>query len=161
MGKEASLDIAFPLIAKWEGLHKKLPNGLYGPYLCPALVWTIGYGSTRLEDGSRVAENTAPITAEYAEFLLRHEMEGCQNSALVLSPNLSLYPARLAAITSFIYNLGSGNYRISTLRAKINAGEFLEASKQIKRWVWAGGRKLPGLIARRNEEAELLWPSQT
>ena len=147
------------LIAKWEGLHKKRPDGLYGPYLCPALVWTIGYGTTRFPDGTPVSQATDPITREQAAFLLRYEVGRCENSALVLSPNLSLYPARLAAITSFIYNLGSGRYKASTLRRKINAGDFQAASQEINKWVWGGGKKLPGLIARRLEESKLLWPT--
>ena len=147
--------VAIDLVKKWERLHKVGKDGLIYAYLCPALVPTIGYGTVvpSLDYG--------PITKEHAEELLLDELERCQNSALVQSPNLSAYPNCLAAITSFIYNLGAGRYKASTLRRKINAGEFQEASKEIKKWVWGGGRKLPGLVARRLEESKLIWPSQT
>ncbi len=160
MGTDSTaLDLAYPLIARWEGIHKKGPDGRYHPYLCPALVWTIGVGSTRWFDGTRVTKDTPSIDIIQARALCRLEMEGCQDSALVLSPNLSLYPTRLAAIISFIYNLGAGNYKSSTLRRKINAGDFQAASEEIKKWKWAGGRILPGLVARREEESK--WLLQT
>ena len=151
MGTPAtSLDLARELVKKWEGLHKVGPDGLVYAYFCPALVPTIGYGTVV------PSISFGPITKETAERFLDAELERCQNASLVYSPNLSLYPVRLAAITSFIYNLGRGRYQASTLRRKINANDFTAASQEIQRWVWAGGRKLPGLIARRQEEARWL-----
>jgi len=74
--------------------------------------------------------------------------------ALRLSPTLT--GDRLVAISSFIYNLGPTRYASSTLRRRVNAGTWPEARREICRWVFGGGRKLPGLILRREAEAALL-----
>ena len=152
-------DLAVELVKKWEGLHKvDKATGLVHPYVCPAGVWTIGYGSTRLLDGSNVLPSTPPITKEQAEELMKFELEKCVRTALFLSPILQWSQSRLSAISSFIFNLGWPAYRASTLRRKVNEQEWEEAAEQIQRWVFAGGRKLPGLIARRKDEAQYLCP---
>jgi lysozyme len=63
-------------------------------------------------------------------------------------------PASQPALTSFVFNVGSGNYCSSTLARKSNAGDHVGACKELYRWVYAGGRVLPGLIKRREAEAE-------
>jgi lysozyme len=63
---------------------------------------------------------------------------------------------RLAAISSFIYNLGAGAYRGSTLRKRINASDWEGAKEQIIKWNKAGGKVLRGLTKRREAEAALL-----
>lgn len=158
MGQEVIIpDNAVELVKKWEGFHRVDPEtGLARPYLCPANVWTIGYGSTRLADGSRVAPDTPPITREQADDLMRLELTRCVSSALALTP--TLYGEKLGAIASFIFNLGAGRYKASTLRRKVAEGDWEEAANQIQKWVFAGGRRLPGLVARRKDEAKYLWP---
>lgn len=59
------------------------------------------------------------------------------------------------ALVSFTYNLGSGVLQRSTLRRKVNAGEHEDVPAEFIRWVWGGGKKLPGLIARRAAETML------
>lgn len=59
------------------------------------------------------------------------------------------------ALVSFTFNLGSGALQRSTLRRKLNRQEYRLAAKEFSRWVWAGGKKLKGLIRRRQAEAEL------
>jgi lysozyme len=147
MGTERT---ALGLIKKWEGLHKVGKDGLVYAYLCPALVPTIGYGT--------VVPSLAfgPITKEVAERLCLIDVERSKKAGLAMSPILNEHPTKLDAITSFIYNLGQARYRQSTLRRKINEGDFQAAAFEINRWVWGGGRKLPGLIARRAEEAQWL-----
>jgi lysozyme len=147
---------AIELVKKWEGLHKKGPDGLIYPYLCPAGVWTIGYGSTRLLDGSRVRHDTSPLTPEECEELMLTELGSCVRHAVRLSPGLSVNETALGAISSFIFNLGAGNYARSTLRRRVNEERWDEAATEIKKWVWGGGRRLPGLIARRLDEADYL-----
>ena len=150
---------AIALVKKWEGLHKVKNDGLVYPYLCPAGVWTIGYGSTRHFDGSRIRADTAPLSPEECEQLMLIELRRCVVYALKNSPALLYHDEALGAISSFIFNLGSGNYYRSTLRRKINEADWVSARQEIRKWVWAGGRRLPGLIARRNEEAEYLYPN--
>jgi len=64
-----------------------------------------------------------------------------------------------AALSSFVYNFGSGAFRASTLRRKINAGDFDDVPYQMSRWNKAGGRVLRGLTRRRAAEVEL-WDKQ-
>lgn len=144
---------AVSLVKKWEGFRAK-------PYLCPANVWTIGYGTTRLPDGTPVGPDTPEVTEAEAEELMRHELERCVRSALFRSPILQWFPERLGAIASFIFNLGPGRYAQSTLRRRINQQDWESAFEEIQRWVYAGGRRLPGLIARRKEEASYLSASR-
>jgi len=147
---------AIGLVKKWEGLHKKGLDGLVYPYLCPAGVWTIGYGSTRELDGTPITKSTPSKTPEECEELMLYELERCVLRALQHSPRLADHPEALGAVASFVFNLGAGAYYRSTLRRKINEGLWEDARKEMKKWVWAGGRRLPGLIARRSEEAEYL-----
>lgn len=128
-----------------------------GPYLCPALVWTIGYGSTRYESGAAVAEGDHAITRERAHELLSWSLQRDLVTVYRLCPALADEPEhRAAAIASFVYNLGPGRLQASTLRRRINERDWPEAALELQKWVWAGGRKLAGLVARRADEAALL-----
>jgi lysozyme len=142
--------LAVDLVKKFEGLHKVRSDGLVWPYFDPIGLPTIGFG-TLLQ-----SINHPPITPEEAERLLMVELEACARAALRMSPVLAEHPARLSAIVSFIYNLGPKRYFASTLRRRINEENWGEAGKEIRRWVFAGGRKLPGLIIRRDTEARIL-----
>ena len=76
---------------------------------------------------------------------------------LQMSPRLLLAePRRLAAVVSFAYNCGLGNYRISTFKKRVDAEDWVGAAHEILRWNKAAGRVLPGLTRRRKAEAELL-----
>jgi len=149
--------VAIYLVKKWEGLHKKEADGLVHPYLCPAGVWTIGYGSTRDFDGAPVSKDTPPLSPEECENLMLPELSSCVRTAIRFSPVLSLNEEALGAIASFIYNLGPYGYYRSTLRRRINEGNWFEAQKEIQKWVWAGGRRLTGLVLRRKEESTYLY----
>lgn len=65
-------------------------------------------------------------------------------------------PGRLAALTSFVFNLGAGRYRGSTLRRRVNEGNWDDVPRQLRRWVYSGGKKLKGLVIRREAEAVLI-----
>lgn len=148
MSAEA-IRIAASLCKSFEGLHLK-------PYLCPALVATIGYGATRYEDGRRVTLADAPITKARAEELLAWELsQVCIPAVRRSCPELTDAP-KLAAILDFTFNLGSGNLHSSTLRRKINVQDWAGAQLELAKWVRGGGRVLPGLVKRRAAEAALL-----
>lgn len=132
------------LIRRFEGLRLRA-------YLCPAGVPTIGYGST----GPDIKLGMA-ISKGEAEMRMRKDAASFLLLALKLSPSLSGNSDRQAAIADFCYNLGATRYKASTLRRKINAGEWEAAKRELQKWVWGGGRKLPGLVARRAAEAALL-----
>lgn len=138
------LEIAAPLIKKWEGLR-------LSPYICAAGFPTIGYGHVI------PSINHPNITASQAEKMLEQDMAKFKIQLLVASPSLVGASAqRRAALISFVFNLGIGRYRSSTLKRKVDVGDWEGAKREIVKWVFGGGRKLPGLVARRNDEALLL-----
>lgn len=66
-----------------------------------------------------------------------------------------------AAIYSFVYNVGVGNFRESTMLVKINQGDYKGACGELQRWVYAGGQKWKGLITRREIEKQVCeWQQQ-
>ena len=143
------MPLALELIKKYEGFSAK-------PYLCPAGVWTIGYGNTKYPNGIRVGKNDHSISEKEALQMLSLTVEKeFLPKVLELSPILKQHPNKLAAVLSFCYNLGAGAYANSTLRKKINTSQFEQASKEFGKWVMASGKKLNGLVKRRAEEAEL------
>jgi len=63
---------------------------------------------------------------------------------------------RLAAIVDFTFNLGPGRLQTSTLRRRVNQQDWTAAGQELRRWVYGGGKVLPGLLARREAEISLL-----
>lgn len=139
------------LIKKYEGCHKRQADGTLIAYKCPAGVWTIGWGST----GRGIREGTV-WTQQKADERLQKDAQAVIDAALKASPILNGTDGKLAAIADFIYNCGIGAYQSSTLKKRIDAGDWLSAVQEIKRWDKAGGKVLPGLVARRKDEAALL-----
>src|SRR5687768_12491465 len=113
---------ALNLIKSFEGLELK-------PYLCPANVPTVGYGTTIYPDGTKVAVSDPEITEEQAEEFLRHDLkkfsDGVEN--LVKVP---LNDNQFGALVSFAYNVGTGALQSSTLLRKLNAGDYTSAADQ-------------------------------
>ena len=64
--------------------------------------------------------------------------------------------SRLAAIIDFTFNLGAGRLQASTLRRRVNQRDWPGAASELKRWVYGGGRVLPGLVVRREANAAML-----
>ena len=127
------------------------------PYLCPAGIPTIGWGSTVYLTGVRVKMTDQHITAEEADNLLQVTAAGFQAEALRLSPSLSQQAEPvIGAVADFLYNLGTARYRASTYRRCVEARNWNEARKQLRLWVIGGGKRLPGLVARRSDEERLL-----
>jgi lysozyme len=149
MDIEQAVRIVATLCIKFEGVYLR-------PYLCPAGVPTIGVGATFYEDGRKVSLNDPPITRERAIQLLHfHIRRHFLPKTVRLCPGADT-PARVAALCDFAFNLGHGALAGSTLRRKVNAGEWEEARVQILRWTRAGGRVLRGLVRRRQAEEALL-----
>ena len=150
MFSEALSICAEKLIKPFEGCHKRLPNGLIAPYMCPAGYPTQGWGIVV------PSMNVPPITREMADAILMRELPRYMVEALKASPVLATYPNRLAAINSFVYNCGGPRYRASTLRKRINEENWEAAKSELMKWTRGGGRVLPGLVKRRAAEAALL-----
>lgn len=147
------LKIATPFIRVYEGLRLK-------PYLCSAKVPTIGYGSTRYLNGVKVTLKDPPISKETAEIMLRDSLKTTYlPSVLSLCPTLET-PHQVAAILSWVYNLGAANLQSSTLRKKILRKLWAEVPKELMKWVFAAGVKSRGLENRRKAEVILFNSSQ-
>ena len=138
---DPAIALATPLIAKHEGcvLH---------PYLCPAGVWTIGYGHT-----PGVTATGAPITQAQADALLAADVALFAGQVRKIA--VPLQPHQEAALISFAFNLGLGALGKSTLLRLVNAGDIAGAADEFPKWVHAGGAVLPGLVARRDDERAL------
>lgn len=119
------------------------------PYYCPAGVLTCGWGST----GPDVVPGKA-WTQEYADKRMEVDALKFLKGTKALCPDLD--GEALCAIADFAYNLGLGRLKNSTLRRKINEGDFDAARSELMKWVNGGGRRLPGLVKRRAAEVALL-----
>lgn len=140
---QAGLD----LIKRWESFSPV-------PYLCPANVWTIGYGCTRDLAGNPVTPRTLQVTRDEAETMLSREVSHFSVAVNRLFP-VELTDGQFDALVSFAFNLGSGALQASTLRRKALRGDLDGAGEEFPKWIWAGGRKLAGLLNRRLAEQKL------
>ena len=129
------------LIKQFEGFSAT-------PYLCPAGVWTIGYGHV-LTPGERATY--ASIGEDWAERWLAMDVAVAENAVRQMI-SVPLRQHQFDALVSFTYNLGSGVLQCCTLRRVINREEKTAIPRQWMRWVWGGGHKLPGLVRRRAAE---------
>lgn len=137
--------IAIETEKRFEGYSEK-------PYLCPAGIPTAGYGHA-FQKGEKIR----PLSKDEAEKVLIQDNAKAEYFTFKYCPVLLRESQeRQAAIIDFVFNLGGGRLKASTLRRRINQKNWLEAEKEIKRWVYAGGKKLRGLILRREVEALLL-----
>lgn len=139
---KASVD-AYELIKQFEGLRLKA-------YLCPAGIWTIGYGHT-----SDVSPNSC-ITIQEADEYLHRDVASVELQLNKL--NLSLSQCQWDAIVSFVFNVGIGNFKASTLLAKIRINpDDNSIMDEFLRWVYANGKVMRGLHKRRLAEMKLYF----
>lgn len=129
------------LIKRWEGLKLKA-------YLCPAKVWTIGYGST----GKHVKPGMV-ITEPEAEALLRKDLARFEKkvAALAVKPTQEQFDAMVA----LAFNIGEQGFERSSVLRAHNVKDFVRAEQAFGMWSKAGGRVLKGLVNRRADEAAL------
>jgi lysozyme len=145
-----NLELAAEMCKRFEGFRSK-------PYLCPANVATIGYGSTYYANGVKVTLNDPPTTQEEAHVLLMYELGHTYLPGVLRNcPGLITDVRKCNAIVDFAYNLGTGRLQTSTLKRKINANDWEGAKEQLMLWTKGGGRVLPGLLKRRTAECALL-----
>ena len=144
---------AIELAKRFEGFERQVMRGIEIaaiPYVCPAGFWTIGYGHL-------CTQNHPPITQDDAEAYLAQDLVKALNATLRYCPVLATEPEqRLAAIVDFTFNLGAGRLQTSTLRRRINQQDWPNVAQELRRWIYGGGKTLPGLIARREAEVSLL-----
>ena len=144
---------AIALAKRFEGFHRiprSDPLRRAHPYICPAGYWTIGYGRLCKSDHP-------PINEEEGEIDLRQDLRIALTATLRYCPVLATEPEeRLAAVVDFTFNLGAGRLQTSTLRRRINQRDWPSAAHELRRWIYGGGKVLPGLVTRREAEVALL-----
>lgn len=131
------------LIKRFEGFSPKV-------YICSGGWPTIGYGHVvRGDEGLNI-----PLSEKDGTRLLRDDV-GIAERAVRRLIKAPLNENQFSALVSFTFNLGSGNLQASTLRRKLNRGDYDGASAEFPKWRKAGGRILKGLVRRRAEERGL------
>ena len=138
-------DDGLALIKRFESFAPEI-------YICPGGWPTIGYGHV-VRDGER-SRFVDSIDEATAEELLRRDLETAERAVLRLI-RVPLEDGRFDALCSFAFNLGSGALQRSTLRRKVSCEEHDAVPSEFRRWIWAGGRRLKGLVRRREAEAVL------
>lgn len=144
---------AVELAKRFEGFHKVPKNDPLRrahPYICPAGYHTIGFGHLCKPDHP-------PITEADAEVYLAQDLMTALAATLRYCPVLATEPeGRLVAIVDFTFNLGAGRLQTSMLRRRINQIDWSSAAQELQRWVYGGGKVLPGLVIRRCAEVAYL-----
>ena len=138
-------DVGLLLIKRFESFSPTV-------YVCPAGYTTVGYGHVVLDGES---DRFAGGIGEYeAEDLLRRDA-GIAERAVLRLITVPLTDGQFDALVSFTFNVGAGGLQRSTLRRKVNREEHSAVPAEFMKWAWAGGRKLKGLVRRREAEARL------
>ena len=138
------------IIKSFEGLKLK-------PYLCPANVPTLGFGSTFYENGKKVTMLDVTITEERGLELLKHTLVKFEQYVDSYCRD-DINQHQFDALVSFCYNLGPSNLKSSTLLKKVNTNPNDPTIKdEFGKWTKGGGKILPGLVKRRKSESELYF----
>ena len=156
------------LMHKFEGFRSR-------PYLCPAHIWTIGYGHVLYQEQIRLpvvrvegknipmirkempmrAEDNRAFTKAEIDELFRIDVETFERGVLRLVPGVVGRQGAFDALVSISFNFGLGNLQRSTIRMKANRGDWEGAAAAFRMWVKGGGKVLPGLVRRREAEIAL------
>jgi len=135
-----------------DTLEKKYENCVLSAYLDAVAnppTWTIGWGHT----GKDVYQGLVWTQAQADDALLHDVNSAC---ALLEMYSPGLVNGTLEALTDFVFNIGIGNYRNSTLCQLVNAQNWTAAKAEILKWDHSNGKVVPGLLTRREEEAALI-----
>lgn len=137
--------ILFPLVRRFEGCRLEAYQDTNG-------IWTIGYGHT----GKYVTEGLV-WTQQQADDTLALDIAAAYQQLLQVEPSIVQWSTgKQAAIADFVYNLGIGTFHNSTLHSACLVGAWESAKRQLSLWVHAAGKTLPGLVARRQAEINLI-----
>jgi lysozyme len=156
------------LMHRYEGFRSK-------PYLCPAHIWTIGYGHVLYQDQIRlpvvrkgdytgIVRNEYPLRPEDSRVWTKTEIDELfrtdvgifERGVLRLVSGVSGRQGAFDALVSFAFNAGLGNLQRSQIRMRANRGDWEGAAEALMDWVKGGGRVLPGLVKRREAERALM-----
>lgn len=138
------------LITSFEGFRGR-------SYLCPANVPTVGFGTTRYPNGSKVSLSDREITKEEAISFLQYDVKNFELAVDAMAVD-TLTQNQFNALVSFAYNLGSNALKGSTLLRKVNLNIWDSSIRnEFMKWTHAGGEVLEGLVKRRKAESELYF----
>lgn len=137
------------LIKQWEGLYL---TAYHGAADRPGLL-TIGHGHTSAAGPPKVYAGQK-ITEQQAETILKSDLSKVEDAVerLVKVP---LNDHQFATLVSFVFNVGEGNFRKSTLLKKLNAKDYDAVPSELMKWTMANGKRVQGLANRRAAEAGL------
>lgn len=139
-------NLGVQLVKHFEGLYLKA-------YLCPARVWTIGYGHTGLKHNDGTVKKGRTITEAEAEDLLTQDLNTKYAPEVSRLVKVPLQQHEFDALVSFHFNTGA--LAKSTLLRRLNTGDRAGAAEEFLRWTKGGGKELPGLVRRRKSERYL------
>lgn len=136
----------FAIIREFEGFRANA-------YLDTGGVWTIGYGTIKYPDGTKVKKGDT-CTQGQAELWLKND---CQwvDACLDKYVNVNINQNQFDALASFIYNVGEAAFVKSTMLTLINQNNMISAASQFDRWVFDNGKRIQGLVNRRSKEKTL------
>ena len=156
------------LMHRYEGCRNR-------PYLCPAHIWTIGYGhvlyqqqirlpmvkkegeSVQIRKEFPLAEGDNRVwSKEEINELFATDVATFERGVLRLVPGISGRQGAFDAMVSFAFNAGLGNLQRSQIRMRANRGDWQGAAEALMDWTKGGGKVLPGLVKRREAEKALL-----
>jgi lysozyme len=143
-------DAGLQFVARHEGMRLKLYND-------PAGHATIGVGHLVHKgpiNGTEPEEFRKGITEQRALELLREDSAKAVQAVSSLV-KVTLSQAQFDALSSFVFNVGRGAFASSDLLKKLNSGNYGAVPNELNRFVRGGGKKLPGLVARRQDEGKL------
>ena len=155
------------LMHRFEGCRNK-------PYLCPAHIWTIGYGHVLYQEQIRLpmvrvegyagmirkemplkSEDNRVWSKEEINQLFADDISSFERGVLRLVPGVVGRQGSFDALVSISFNFGLGNLQRSTIRMKANRGDWDGAADAFRVWTKGGGKVLPGLVKRREAEIAL------
>ena len=156
------------LMHKYEGFRSR-------PYLCPAHIWTIGYGHVLYQEQIRLPvvrvegkatpmirkemplkpEDNRVWTKTEIDELFRTDVGTFERGVLRLVPGVVGRQGSFDALVSISFNFGLGNLQRSTIRMRANRGDWNGAADAFRVWTKGGGKVLPGLVKRREAEIAL------
>ncbi len=155
------------LMHRYEGYRTR-------PYLCPAHIWTVGYGHVLYQDQIQLPmvrkegytgfirmnyllrpEHNRVWSKKQIDALFDADVAAFERGVLRLVPGCAGHQGRFDALVSFAYNAGLGNLQRSQIRMKANRDDIEGAADAFMQWTKAGGKELPGLVKRRRDERAL------
>ena len=124
----------------------------YQPYQDPIGLWTVGVGHLIGDGKSLPQEWNKTFTSEEVDDILKDDLARFERGVNTLIPITRLTQNQFDALVSFSFNVGLGNLQASTLRQKLNRGDYEGAANEFPKWRKAGGKVLNGLVRRRADE---------